>query len=159
MERVVAAHPRTVFVAVHGGCYAENLSWVGRMLDEHPHFHIDIAARLAQLGRQPRAFRDLVVRHPDRVLFGSDLVPPTPSGYTTDVSYRDTYRRHFRFLETADEGFPHDSEDPSPAGRWTISGADLPDDVLAAVYGGNAARLVPRLAGALLPEGEGAAPR
>jgi hypothetical protein len=27
------------------------------------------------------------------------------------------------------------------------------------VDGGNAARLVPRLAGALLPEGEGAAPR
>jgi predicted TIM-barrel fold metal-dependent hydrolase len=130
------------------------------MLDEHPNFSIDIAARIAQLGRQPRAFRSLVLRHPDRVLFGSDLVPSTPSGYTTDASYRDTYRRHFRFLETADEAFPHDGEEPSPAGRWTISGVHLPDDVLAAVYGGNAARLVPRLADAVLrPEGEETAPR
>jgi predicted TIM-barrel fold metal-dependent hydrolase len=148
MERVVAAHPRTVFVAVHGGCYAENLSWVGRMLDDHPNFSIDIAARIAQLGRQPRAFRELVVRHPDRVLFGSDVVPAAASGYTTNSVYRDMYRRHFRFLETADESFAHDDEEPSPAGRWTISGAELPDDALEAVYGGNAARLLPRLADA-----------
>jgi predicted TIM-barrel fold metal-dependent hydrolase len=159
MERVVAAHPRTVFVAVHGGCYAENLGWVGRMLDDHPNFHIDIAARIAQLGRQPRAFRDLVVRHPDRVLFGSDFVPPTASGYATDPLYRDTYRRHFRFLETADESFPHDGEEPSPAGRWTISGADLPEDALRALYGGNAARLLPSLAGVVRAPGNEPSPR
>ena len=43
--------------AVHAGCCAENLGWVGRMLDSYPNFHIDIAARIAQLGRQPRAAR------------------------------------------------------------------------------------------------------
>jgi predicted TIM-barrel fold metal-dependent hydrolase len=149
MERVVAGHPRTVFVAVHGGCYAENLSWVGRMLDQHQNFHIDIAARIAQLGRQPRAFRELVVRHPDRVLFGSDILPAIPSGYAADTGVREMYRRHFRFLETADEAFAHDSEEPSPAGRWTISGVELPDGALQAVYGGNTARLLPRLAPAL----------
>jgi predicted TIM-barrel fold metal-dependent hydrolase len=158
MERIVAAHPDTVFVAVHGGCYAENLGWVGRMLDEHPHFHIDIAARLSQLGRQPRTFRELVVRHPDRVLFGSDTLPPIPAGYATDHAGRDMYRRHFRFLETADEGFAHDSEDPSPAGRWAISGADLPDDALRALYSGNAARLLPRLAAAVGIEGGDVSP-
>jgi hypothetical protein len=83
------------------------------------------------------------------VLFGTDVLPWTASGYAEDDALRDVYRRHFRFLETADEAFAHDGEDPSPAGRWTISGVHLPDDVLRAVYGGNAARLVPRLAGAL----------
>ena len=151
MERVVSAHPHTVFVAVHGGCYAENLGWVGRMLDTHPNFHIDIAARIAQLGRQPRAFRQLVLRHPDRVLFGSDILPASPSGYAADADLAAMYRRHFRFLETADESFPHDTEEPSPAGRWRISGAELPDDALRAVYGGNAARLLPTLAAALAP--------
>ncbi|HET6825608.1 MAG TPA: amidohydrolase family protein [Amnibacterium sp.] len=145
MERVVAAHPATTFVAVHGGCYAENLGWVARMLERHPRFHIDIAARLAQLGRQPRAFHDLVVRFPDRVLFGTDTLPSAGGGYATDPDLAALYRRHFRFLETADEHFPHDDEEPSSGGRWRISGTELPDETLKAAYGGNAARLVPRL--------------
>jgi hypothetical protein len=32
-----------------------------------------------------------------------------------------------------------------PHGRWTIAGLDLPADVLDAVYGGNARRLIPGL--------------
>jgi predicted TIM-barrel fold metal-dependent hydrolase len=135
MEAVVAAHPDTTFVAVHAGCYAENLGWVGRMLDTYPNFHIDIAARIAQLGRQPRAARELFVRHADRVLFGCDEIPHTGESYPT----------HFRFLETADEHFPHSDEDPPTMGRWAISGLDLPADVLRRIYGGNARRLVPRL--------------
>lgn len=135
MEAVVAAHPGTTFVGVHVGCFAEDLGWVGRMLDTYDNFHIDIAARLSQLGRQPRATLDLVSRHPDRVLFGSDEIPHTGASYPT----------HFRFLETADEHFPHSTEDPPLMGRWTISGLDLPDDVLRAIYADNAARLVPRL--------------
>jgi predicted TIM-barrel fold metal-dependent hydrolase len=136
LEAVVAANPRTMFVAVHGGCYAENLGWVGRMLDTYPNLNIDIAARLSELGRQPRATRALMLRHPDRVLFGTDEIPPSGAAYAT----------HFRFLETADECFPHAAEDPSPMGRWGISGLDLPDDVLRMVYAANAERLVPRIA-------------
>ncbi len=135
LEGVVGLHPRTTFVAVHGGCYAENLDWVSGMLDRYPNLNIDIAARLAQLGRQPRATRDLILRHPDRVLFGSDEIPHTGASYPT----------HFRFLETEDESFPHSDEDPPMLGRWMISGLGLPEAVLAAVYGGNARRLLPSL--------------
>jgi predicted TIM-barrel fold metal-dependent hydrolase len=134
MEAVIAANPGTTFVALHAGCYAENLGWVGRMLAAYPNLHIDIAARVAQLGRQPRAARSLILRHPDRVLFGSDEIPHDGGSYPT----------YFRFLETADECFPH--SDSPLQGRWTISGLDLPDEVLHAVYAGNALRLVPRLA-------------
>jgi hypothetical protein len=136
LEAVVAANPGTTFVAVHAGCNAEDLGWVSRMLDTYPNLNIDIAARLSQLGRQPRATRELVLRHPDRVLFGCDEIPHTGGSYP----------RHFRFLETNDEHFPHSDEDPPTMGRWAISGIDLPDEALRAVYGGNAARLVPRLA-------------
>ncbi|WP_222853839.1 amidohydrolase family protein [Fodinicola acaciae] len=135
MEAVVAAHPSTTFVAVHGGNYAENLGWVSRMLDTYPNLHIDIAARVAQLGRQPRATRALLVAHPDRVLFGCDEIPSTGESYPI----------HFRFLETADECFPHSLDDPPSFGRWTISGLHLPDDTLANIYAGNALRLLPRL--------------
>lgn len=137
LETVVSSHPGTTFVAVHAGCYAENLGWVKRMLDAYPNLNIDIAARLAQLGRQPRAMRELCLAHPNRVLFGTDEIPPTGESYPT----------HFRFLETADEQFPH--ADDLEMGRWAISGLDLPDDVLRKIYGENATRLVPRLAPSL----------
>ncbi|WP_121434608.1 amidohydrolase family protein [Actinomadura pelletieri] len=136
LEAVVAAHPRTTFVAVHGGGNAEDLGWVGRMLDTYPNLHIDIAARLNQLGRQPRATRALIMRHPDRVLFGTDEIPHTGAAYPL----------HFRFMETDDECFPYSPEEPPPMGRWVISGVHLPDDVLRLVYAGNAGRLLPGLA-------------
>jgi hypothetical protein len=136
VESVVSSHPGTTFVAVHAGCYAENLGWVDRMLATYPNLHIDIAARIAQLGRQPRATRELCLRHPDRVLFGTDEVPHDGASYPT----------HFRFLETADEHFAHSTDDPPLMGRWTISGLHLPDDVLRQVYSGNVRRLVPQLA-------------
>ncbi|MEU4697959.1 amidohydrolase family protein [Nonomuraea dietziae] len=136
MESMVAAHPATTVIGVHAGCWPENLGWVGGMLDRYPNFHIDVAARIAELGRAPRAARELLLRHPGRVLFGTDEIPPDP----------EVYRIHFRFMESADEAFAHSTQDPPLMGRWTISGLDLPDDVLARVYAGNALALVPRLA-------------
>jgi predicted TIM-barrel fold metal-dependent hydrolase len=137
LEAVVAAHPSTTFIGVHVGCYAEDLGWVDRMLTTYPNFNVDIAARIAELGRQPRRARRLIVEHPDRVLFGTDLFPPDTG----------TYAVHFRFLETADEHFRYSTDDPPPQGRWAISGLDLPDEVLRSVYETNARRLVPGLAG------------
>jgi predicted TIM-barrel fold metal-dependent hydrolase len=135
LEALVAAHPGTTFVGVHVGCYAENLGWVSRMLDSYPNFCVDTGARIAELGRQPRATAALIARHPGRVLFGTDEIP-----FDTRV-----YGIYFRFLETLDEAFEHGLEDPPPMGRWTISGLGLSGDVLSQVYAANAARLVPQL--------------
>ncbi|MFG1688449.1 amidohydrolase family protein [Nonomuraea sp. NPDC049269] len=136
MEAMIAKHPATTVIGVHAGCWPENLGFASRLLDTYPNFHIDIAARIAELGRQPRATRALMLRHPSRVLFGTDEIPPD----------REVYRTHFRFMETDDEAFAHSPDDPPLMGRWTISGLDLPRDVLEQVYTGNALRLVPRLA-------------
>jgi predicted TIM-barrel fold metal-dependent hydrolase len=135
LEGLVATNPDTTFVGVHVGGYAENLGRVGAMLGAHPNYHVDIAARVAELGRQPRAARALILEHPDRVLFGIDEFPPE----------RDNYAIYFRFLETEDECFAHTIEDVPLMGRWTISGLGLPDDVLRRVYAENALRLVPGL--------------
>jgi predicted TIM-barrel fold metal-dependent hydrolase len=135
LEALVAAHPRTRFIGLHAGCNAEDIAWITRMLDTYPNLTIDIAARIAELGRQPRRTRALILRHPDRVLFGTDLIPPD----------RDSYEIHFRFLETDDEYFPYSPSDPPPTGRWCISGLDLPEEVLGLVYAENARRLLPGL--------------
>jgi predicted TIM-barrel fold metal-dependent hydrolase len=136
LESAVAAHPRTTFVAVHVGSCSEDLARVGRMLDDHPNLYLDIAARVAELGRQPRATRRLLERHPDRVLFGTDEFPPDPEAYSTS----------FRFLETEDEHFAYTPGEIPPQGRWAISGLGLPEDILRKVYADNARRLVPGLA-------------
>jgi predicted TIM-barrel fold metal-dependent hydrolase len=134
LEQLVTAQPAVTFIAAHLG-FPEDLGWVDRMLTSHPNFFVDTGARLAELGRQPRRTRALLTRHPDRVLFGTDAFPP-------DVA---EYRRWFRFLETADEGFPYSGNEPPPQGRWSISGADLPAELLRKVYGGNARRIIPAL--------------
>ena len=137
LESLVASQPDTIFVGVHFGGYAEDPAFVGRMLGAYPNYHVDVAARVAELGRQPRAVREVVIAHPDRVLFGIDEFPPAAEDYAI----------YLRFLETADEHFPHSSEEIPLLGRWAISGLDLPDDVLRQLEGENARRIVPGLGG------------
>lgn len=130
-DRIFARHPRTTFVAAHVAERPENLSYVSQLLDRYPNLFVDIGARSAELGRQPYAAREFFLKHADRILFGTDLVP--------DVNM---YRLHFRFLETADEYFEYPSH-ASRQGRWNIYGLFLPDDVLKRVYRENALRLLP----------------
>ena len=134
-EHLVALHPRTTFIGAHVGCYAENLGWVGRMMDTYANFNADISARLAELGRQPRAARRFLERYADRIVFGLDAFPPVASAYAP----------YFRFLETADEHFPYQPAGAPPGqGRWAIYGVDLPDDTLRRIYHETAARLILR---------------
>ena len=136
LEGLVAANPATTFIAAHVAGAAEDLDRVERWLDAYPNLYVDIAARIAELGRQPRRARRLIVRHADRVLFGTDVFPPS----------REEYAIHFRFLETEDEHFAYALDEPPPQGRWRISGLGLPGEVLDLVYSGNAQRLIPGLA-------------
>jgi predicted TIM-barrel fold metal-dependent hydrolase len=134
LEHAVGAHRATTFIAAHVCSSAEDLARVDRLLSTHPNLHVDIAARIAELGRQPRAARALIERHPDRVLFGTDRFPPD----------RASYELHFRFLETLDEcfGYAADPDDPWPQGRWSICALGLDEPTLAAMYAGNARRLL-----------------
>jgi len=131
MARVVERHPQTTFIGAHAGCYAENLGWVGALLDRCPNFNIDISARIAELGRQPYTARRFFLRYADRILFGIDQDPAA-----------DWYRIYYRFLETDDENFNYGLREIPTQGRWRIHGLFLPDSVLERVYNKNAARLI-----------------
>jgi predicted TIM-barrel fold metal-dependent hydrolase len=131
--RLVLACPGTTFVGAHFGCCAEDLDRVERLVELAPNYHVDIAGRMAELGRQPRRTAAFIAAHPDRVLFGTDIYPVSD----------EYYRLHFRFLETADEAFDYAPDaDIPPQGRWTVSGLALPPDVLAQVYRDNAERVL-----------------
>src|SRR5438132_9354389 len=74
-NRVLARHPRTQFLVLHVGNFAENLDNVSENLDHFPNMTVDIAARIGELGRQPRRSRRFFDRYQDRILFGTDATP------------------------------------------------------------------------------------
>lgn len=130
-DRVFARHPNTTFVAAHVAESGENLQRANALLATYPNVSIDISARASELGRQPYSARRLFMDFPERILFGSDLLPEV-----------EMYRLYFRFLETEDEYFDYPSH-ASRQGRWKIYGLGLPDDVLEKVYRLNALKLLP----------------
>lgn len=131
LANLIKRNPRTTFIGAHFGCYAENLEWVGNLLDNCPDFYIDIAARLGELGRQPYSARHFFIKYADRILFGSDFGPDL-----------DAYRLYYRFLETDDEYFNYNTGEVPGQGRWYVCGLYLPEDVLKQIYCENARRLL-----------------
>jgi predicted TIM-barrel fold metal-dependent hydrolase len=130
MGRVVERFPHTIFVGAHVGWYAENLGWVGSLLERCPNFYVDIGARIGELGRQPYSARRFFLQYADRILFGTDAGPS-----------HDYYRIYFRFLESEDEYFNYNPGEIPGQGRWQIYGLHLPAEVLEKVYRLNAQKV------------------
>jgi predicted TIM-barrel fold metal-dependent hydrolase len=138
-NRVFARHPKTHFIGLHVGNFAEDLGNVSENLDHFPNLSVDIAARIGELGRQPRTARAFFEKYQDRILFGTDATPhgdDLPQQLFNDQ----LYEIYFRFLETSDEYFDYAPAKVPPQGRWRIYGIDLPDQILRKVYRENAAR-------------------
>jgi predicted TIM-barrel fold metal-dependent hydrolase len=140
-DRVLARHPKTTFIGLHVGHDSENLARVGEALDKFPNLHVEIGARIGELGRQPRASRKFFDRYQDRILFGTDAVPGG-TDMPQQVFGDNLYSIYFRFLETEDEYFDYAPAKIPPQGRWRIYGLGLPDDILRKVYYANAERII-----------------
>jgi amidohydrolase family protein len=142
-DRVFARHPNTTFIALHVGHWAENLQQVGELLDRFPNVHVELGARIGELGRQPRTSARFFDRYQDRLLFGTDAIPlgtETPQ----QVFGEDLYHIYYRFLETEDEYFDYAPARLPPQGRWRIYGLGLPEQILRKVYHQNAQRVLGR---------------
>jgi predicted TIM-barrel fold metal-dependent hydrolase len=142
-NRVFARHPRTQFIALHVANHAEDLGDVSALLDRLPNVHVETAARINELGRQPRNSRKFFDKYQDRIMFGTDAVP-LPSGADTpqQILGDQLYEIYFRFLETEDEYFDYAPAHTPPQGRWQIYGLGLQETILRKVYYENAARLL-----------------
>lgn len=138
-NRMIARHPKTQFIVLHVGNFSENLANVSENLDRFDNMTVDIAARIGELGRQPRAARVFFDKYQDRILFGTDATPHGDE-YPQQVFDDKLYEIYYRFLETNDEYFDYAPAKVPPQGRWRISGVHLPESILRKVYNGNAAR-------------------
>jgi predicted TIM-barrel fold metal-dependent hydrolase len=130
-------HPKTVFINAHLGWLGHDLARLGRLMDELPNMVTEIGAVLYDLGRQPRAAREFLIKYQDRVLFGKDSWAP------------EEYHPYFRTLETADEYFPYYRKRHA---FWRLYGLDLPDEVLRKLYYKNALRVIPGIDKSAFPE-------
>jgi predicted TIM-barrel fold metal-dependent hydrolase len=140
-NRVIERHPKTQFIVLHVGNFAEDLASVAHDMDRFPNMSVEIGARIGELGRQPRNARRFIEKYQDRVLFGTDAVPngdDTPQQVFGDK----LYEIYYRFLETDDEYFDYSPARVPPQGRWRIYGLALPDNILEKVYQRNAARII-----------------
>jgi uncharacterized protein len=130
-------HPKTTFINAHLGWLGHDLARLGRLMDELPNMYTEIGAVLAELGRQPRAARELFLKHQDRILFGKDSWAP------------EEYHVYFRVLETEDEYFDYYRKRHA---FWKMYGLGLPDEVLKKVYYQNALRIIPGIDRSAFPE-------
>jgi uncharacterized protein len=127
-DNLFRRHPNTTFIAAHLGWHGNDLARAGRLLDEFPNVHYEVGAILYELGRQPRAAREFMIRYQDRIMFGKDSFQPAEYPY------------FWRVFETADEYFDYYRDYHA---FWKLYGLDLPDEVLRKLYHGNALRLLP----------------
>jgi predicted TIM-barrel fold metal-dependent hydrolase len=140
-NRVLARHPKTQFVTLHFGNFSENLQNVAENLERFPNMHVDLAARIGELGRQPFTARKFFDKYQDRILFATDATPHGDE-FPQQVFNDQLYEIYYRFLETEDEYFDYAPAKIPPQGRWRIYGINLPDAILHKVYNQNAARLL-----------------
>jgi predicted TIM-barrel fold metal-dependent hydrolase len=133
-HRVVERHPKTTFIGAHVDSNSEDLAAVAAALDRYPNLYVELASRIAELGRQPYTARKFLVKYQDRVLLGTD--GPWPEQRLT---------LYWRFLQTEDEYFPYSEKEFPPQGFWNIYGVYLPDEVLQKVLYANALKLLPSI--------------
>lgn len=136
-HNIFKKHPKTKFINAHLGWFGSDLKKLSELMNQFPNMYTEIGAVIAELGRQPRAAREFLIKYQDRVMFGKDSWVP------------EEYPTYFRVLETADEYFPYHKRYHA---FWRMYGLDLPDDVLKKIYYKNALKVIPNIDASLFPK-------
>lgn len=131
-DRMIAKNPKTVFIEAHLSDLGDDLERLKASLDRSPNVYVDFSGRVSELGRQPYAAREFLLKYQDRVLFGTDRYPGRPD--------QPRHRVYYRFLESNDEYFKYYDAPFPPSGDWRIYGVHLPDEALKKIYHDNAER-------------------
>lgn len=136
-HNLFARHPKTKFIAAHLGWLGGDLATLGKLLDRLPNVYTEVAAVVAELGRQPKFAREWFIKYQDRVLFGKDTWAP------------EEYYTYFRIFESSDEYFDYFRKRHA---FWKMYGLNLPDQVLKKFYYKNALKLIPGIDKKMFPK-------
>ncbi|MCP4247834.1 MAG: amidohydrolase family protein [bacterium] len=145
-ERVFDRYPDLRVILPHFGLLANHLPRLDRLLTDHPKLLVDISFGyykyhrngLRRISRTADAFRELVIKHQDRILFGSDVVITGNKTKTADF-LTDSFMTYRCMLELEEYDFRIREYDEH------YNGLHLPEAVVRKIYRGNWLRLLETL--------------
>lgn len=143
-DRVVENHPRLRVIGAHLGSLEYDVREIARRMARYPNFAVDTSARLADLAfQEAELVRAFVREHPDRILFGTDIVSRTPHdrmppGERAELleAMRHNYRRHLAYFG---------GRAPVEILGRKVPGLGLPDPLLERLFSANARAWYPGL--------------
>jgi predicted TIM-barrel fold metal-dependent hydrolase len=142
--------PDLVWIAAHMGGDPEHAEHLEALLETYPNLYFDTSAtkwQVREVSAHREAVRGVVMRHPRRFLFGTDLVTRNGQQREHHVS---RYWCERTLWESSWEGRspiadPDYKAEPGGPTTPMLRGVNLPAEVLARVYYRNAADLLPRV--------------
>jgi hypothetical protein len=147
LERMLGLFPDLTWIGAHMGGDPEHADHLQALLETYPHLYLDTSAtkwQVREVSAHRDAIRALVCKHPDRFLFGSDLV--TRHGLPRE-HYVSRYWCQRTLWESdwegrspiADPDYQHGEGEPATP---MLRGLNLPREVLEKVYYQNARRVL-----------------
>lgn len=135
LERVIARHKKGIIIGAHFGSAAEEMDYVADVMRRHPHYVIDVAARLQDIGRyDPARVVEFFTEFQDRILFATDAFFDDPGREPEYAAF--LWNKYREYFETEHR----DMENPSRLLKWRIHAVGLNSDILAKIYHLNARR-------------------
>lgn len=146
LERMLELFPDLTWIGAHMGGDPEHPDHLEALLERYPNLYFDTSAtkwQVREVSPRAEAIRGLVSRHPERFLFGSDLV--TKAGLPRE-HYVSRYWCQRTLWESTWEGRspiadPDFKSAPGEPETPLLRGVGLTADVLTKVYATNAKRL------------------
>jgi hypothetical protein len=139
LTNTLSRYPQMKVLVAHFGGWPENLSFLSELLDTYPQCYLDTSATkwvARELSRQAADARAFMIRHADRLLFGTDLVAFKQASVEHHCSRYWVHRHLYEKAEVVESPI----EDPDADGPVHVAGLNLPDGVLRKIYYENAVR-------------------
>ena len=140
LAKISSDFPDLKIILAHGGLELNNLQKLDSLLEENQNLYLDLSFYgtyysywFGQVGENYHEFRNLIIKYPDQVLWGTDLYPSSRRGYDYMVSAIDCSIKLVEEITFTCPGF-EDNE--------TLTGLNLPPDVLKKIYYDNAVELM-----------------
>jgi predicted TIM-barrel fold metal-dependent hydrolase len=134
-DRVLARFPKLRVVGAHLGSNESDLHALGKRLDTHPNFAVDMAARVRYLAAGNRSnVQEFLNRYQDRITYGTDFVWRAQSEQQAWHSVETAHDRDWIFFS---------GSGAMNYGRHATQGLALPESILRKIFYVNPARWFP----------------